>query len=85
MRSCGGGLPVRDILAANALAVVRSTELPAQHHGGPLHPICGIHAVAEVSRRLPGESGYLPVLQHTALCNNHVHSPTMGPYLMPGD
>ena len=77
------GLPVRDILAANALAVVRSTELPSQHHGGPLHPICGVHAVHEVSRRLPGERGYLPVLQHTALCNNHVHSPTMGPYLMP--
>jgi hypothetical protein len=40
-------------------------------------------AVANVAKRLPGERAYLPIIQHTALCNNHVHSPQMGPYMMP--
>lgn len=71
------------LITANALAVVRSTEVPPQHHGGPVHPVCGIHAVHSVSRRLRGELALLPIIQHTALCNNHVHSPHMGPYLMP--
>ena len=77
------GTPSVDLVRASTLAVVRSTELPAQHHGGPLHPVCGVHAVHHVAKRLPGESGFLPIIQHTALCNNHVHSPQMGPYLMP--
>ena len=25
----------------------------------------------------------MPIVQHVALCNNHVHSPQMGPYIMP--
>ena len=77
------GTPPVELLTASTLAVVRSTELPPQHHGGPLHPVCGVHAVHQVARRLPGETGFLPIIQHTALCNNHVHSPQMGPYLMP--
>ena len=77
------GTPPAELLTASTLAVVRSTELPPQHHGGPLHPVCGVHAVHNVSQRLPGETGFLPIIQHTALCNNHVHSPQMGPYLMP--
>ncbi len=71
------------LLTASTLAVVRSTELPPQHHGGPLHPVCGVHAVHHVAKRLPGEAAFLPIIQHTTLCNNHVHSPQMGPYLMP--
>jgi hypothetical protein len=70
------------MITASALAIVRSTELPPNHHGGPLHPVCGVRAVSNTSKRLPGELSYLPVLQHTALCNNHTHSPQMGPFLM---
>ncbi|MEM7366873.1 MAG: hypothetical protein AAF525_22895, partial [Pseudomonadota bacterium] len=77
-----GAEPV-DIIRASTLAVVRSTEVPPNHHGGPVHPVCGVRAVHEVSRRLSGEQQWLPILQHAALCNNHVHSPQMGPYLMP--
>ncbi|MYF31154.1 MAG: hypothetical protein F4029_04295 [Gammaproteobacteria bacterium] len=78
-----GGTTPTELLTASTLAVVRSTELPPQHHGGPLHPVCGVHAVHHVSQRLPGEAGFLPIIQHVALANNHVHSPQMGPYLMP--
>ena len=82
-RQLKGGTPPTDLLTASTLAVVRSTELPPQHHGGPLHPVCGVHAVHHVAKRLPGETGFLPIIQHVALANNHVHSPQMGPYLMP--
>ena len=78
-----GGLAPADLITASGLAVVRSTELPAQHHGGPLHPVCGMQAVFDVSKRLSGAQSFLPVLQHAALCNNHVHSPQMGPFVMP--
>jgi hypothetical protein len=71
-----------DLLTASTLAVVRSTEIPPQHHGGPLHPVCGVRAVCEVAERLSGSDAFLPIIQHVALCNNHVHSPQMGPYLM---
>ena len=82
-RELARGTPALDLLTASTLAVVRSTELPPQHHGGPLHPVCGVHAVHHVAKRLPGETGFLPTIQHVALANNHVHSPQMGPYLMP--
>ena len=82
-RELATGTPSTELLTASTLAVVRSTELPPQHHGGPLHPVCGVHAVHHVSDRLPGETGFLPIIQHVALANNHVHSPQMGPYLMP--
>ena len=78
-----GGTTPRDLLTASSLAVVRSTELPPQHHGGPVHPICAVHAVLEASRRLPGELAYLPIVQHVTICNNHAQSPLMGPYIMP--
>ena len=77
------GVPAVDLLRAGALAVCRSTELPPEHHGGPVHPICGIHGVYNTSRRLSGEMAFMPIVQHVALCNNHVHSPQMGPYIMP--
>lgn len=77
------GTSAEELITASALAVVRSAEIPPQHHGGPVHPVCAVHAVHKVSQRLEGELSFLPVIQHTTLCNNHVHSPQMGPYLMP--
>ena len=32
------GTSIKDVLTASTLAVVRSTDIPPQHHGGPLHP-----------------------------------------------
>ena len=72
------GTTPQQMITASALAIARSTDLPPNHHGGPLHPICGIRAVANTSKRLSSELAYLPVLQHTALCNNHTHSPANG-------
>ena len=50
------GTSIGTLLTASSLAVVRSTELPPQHHGGPVHPICGVRAVHEIARRLPASS-----------------------------
>src|SRR6267378_984549 len=44
------GTPVKDMLLASALAVVRSSDLPPGHHGGPLHPLAGLHAVRHITR-----------------------------------
>ena len=77
------GLDPTTLLKASALAVVRSTELPAGHHGGAVHPISGLHGCLRTSQRLQGEAGYLPLIQHVAVCNHHIHSPHMGPYIMP--
>ena len=74
------GVPIRTMLTASAMAVTRSTEMPPGHHGGPLHPLAGLYAVANLAERLQGEQGFLPVLQHVALSNKHIHHPAMGPY-----
>jgi len=76
------GTPVKDMLLASALAVVRSSDLPPGHHGGPLHPLAGLHAVRNISARLPGEYAKLPVIQNVAVANKHIHSPAMGPYIL---
>jgi hypothetical protein len=76
------GTSVKDMLLASALAVVRSSDLPPGHHGGPLHPVAGIHAVSSISARLPGEYAHLPVIQNVAVANKHIHSPAMGPYIL---
>src|SRR5262252_3781950 len=76
------GTSVRDMLLASALAVVRSSDLPPGHHGGPLHPLAGLHAVRHISARLPGEFGRMPVIQNVAVANKHIHSPAMGPYIL---
>src|SRR5882724_7936318 len=76
------GTPVKDMLLASALAVVRSSDLPPGHHGGPLHPLCGLHAVHHISARLSGEYALLPVIQNVAVSNKHIHSPAMGPYML---
>ncbi|HYB43818.1 MAG TPA: hypothetical protein VEL75_18710, partial [Candidatus Methylomirabilis sp.] len=77
-----GGTPVKDMLLASALAVVRSSDLPPGHHGGPLHPLAGLHAVRHIAARLPGEYAALPVIQNVAVANKHIHSPAMGPYIL---
>jgi hypothetical protein len=77
------GVPIRTMLTASALAVTRSSDLPPGHHGGPLHPLVGLHAIHHLVERLEGEDRFLPVLQHVALANKHIHHPAMGPYMLP--
>src|SRR5215472_11869333 len=74
------GVPTETMLTASALAVTRSTEMPPGHHGGPLHPLAGLYAVTKTVERLAGEQRFVPVLQHVALTNKHIHHPAMGPY-----
>jgi hypothetical protein len=76
------GTSVKDMLLASALAVVRSSDLPPGHHGGPLHPLAGLHAVRHIAARLPGAYAMLPVIQNVAAANKHIHSPAMGPYML---
>ncbi|HEY3908988.1 MAG TPA: hypothetical protein VGM07_03765 [Stellaceae bacterium] len=75
-----GGVPTETMLTASALAVTRSTEMPPGHHGGPLHPLAGLYALSKLVDRLEGEDRFVPVLQHVALTNKHIHHPAMGPY-----
>jgi hypothetical protein len=76
------GVPTQTMLTASALAVTRSTDLPPGHHGGPLHPLVGLHAISQLVARLEGEERFLPVMQHVALSNKHIHHPAMGPYAL---
>ena len=76
------GTPPRTLLTASALAVVRSTELPAGHHGGAVHPISALHGCYHTAQRLPGELAFVPIIQHVALSNHHTRSRHMGPYVM---
>jgi hypothetical protein len=76
------GVPTETMLTASALAVTRSTEMPPGHHGGPLHPLAGLYALSKTVERLEGEQRFLPVLQHVALTNKHIHHPAMGPYAL---
>ena len=76
------GMPIKTMLTASALAVTRSSDLPPGHHGGPLHPLVGLHAVSHIVERLSGENRFLPVVQHVALSNKHIHHPGMGPYML---
>src|SRR5450631_640629 len=74
------GVSIETMLTASVLAVTRSSDLPPGHHGGPLHPVAGLYAISKLVGRLEGEDRFLPVLQHVALANKHVHHPGMGPY-----
>ncbi|HEX3860881.1 MAG TPA: hypothetical protein VHY35_04255 [Stellaceae bacterium] len=76
------GVSAKMMLTASALAVTRSSELPPGHHGGPLHPLAGLHAIYNLSQRLEGEKQFVPILQHVALANKHIHHPAMGPYAL---
>ncbi len=73
------GVPVKTMLTASALAVTRSSDLPPGHHGGPLHPLVGLHALHNLVERPEGENRFLPVLQHVPLANKHIHHPALGP------
>jgi hypothetical protein len=77
-----GGEDPKLLVTAAALAVSRSCELPADHHGGPVHPVAGIHAITGMLERLSGEHSLLPVLQCVALANKHIHLPSMGQTVM---
>jgi hypothetical protein len=77
------GVSTQIMLTASALAVTRSSDLPPGHHGGPLHPVAGVHAVTQLVGRLQGEQRFVPILQHVALSNRHIHHPEMGPYILP--
>ena len=81
-RKLRDGDPPKAMLTAAVLAVSRSTELPSNHHGGPVHPVSGAHAIAGISARLTDDFRLLPIVQSVALANKHVHSPSMGPALM---
>lgn len=74
------GVPIPTMLTASALAVTRSSDLPPGHHGGPLHPVAGLYPILKLVERLSGEERFLPVLQHVALANKHIHDPVTGPY-----
>jgi hypothetical protein len=74
------GIPTQTMLTASALAVVRSADLPPGHHGGPLHPLAGLHAIMNLVDRLPQEDKFLPILQHVALSNKHINDPVTSPY-----
>ena len=76
------GLSVKKLLTASALAVTRSSDLPPGHHGGPLHPLVGLHALHHTVERVSGEQRFLPILQHVALSNKHINHPNMGPYIL---
>src|SRR5579864_1129963 len=75
-----GGVSTRTMLTASALAVVRSSDLPPGHHGGPLHPLAGLHAITHLANHFEGEERFLPILQHVALSNKHINDPVTGPY-----
>ena len=74
------GIDTKTMLTASALAVVRSSDLPPGHHGGPLHPLAGLHAICNLVDRLPAEDKALPVLQHVALSNKHINDPVTSPF-----
>src|SRR4029077_16001703 len=77
------GLPIPTMLTASALAVTRSTDMPPGHHGGPLDHLAGLYAVSKLVERQEVEERFVPVLQHVALSNKHIHHPAMGPYQLP--
>jgi hypothetical protein len=72
----------RDLLRAATLAVSRSSALPTDHHGGPVHPVAGIPAILGLTGRLDADWALMPVIHSVALANKHVNHPEMGPYIM---
>src|SRR5258708_10044040 len=68
------GLSVKKLLTASALAVTRSSDLPPGHHGGPLHPLRGLHPLHPPLERLAGEQRFLPVPQPVAPPNQAIKS-----------
>jgi hypothetical protein len=82
---------IRTMLTASALAVTQSSDLPPGHHGGPLRPLVELHAVYHITKRLPGDDRFLPVLQHVGCLTNtaeglanHAALRRSGGLLLPG-
>ena len=73
---------VDDMLLASALAATRSCDLPPVHHGGSVHILSSMHAIHQMTNRLSEDLRFMPVVQNVALCNQHVHSPNTGPYIL---
>ena len=71
------------MMTALALAVIRSSEMPFVHHGGPLHPVAALPGIRGTMARLPESERLLPLVQDVALANAHIHDTISGPYLMP--
>src|SRR5207237_3126820 len=69
------GTSVKEMLLASGLAVVRSSDLPPGHHGGPLHPLAGLHAVRHIPARLPGEYAMAPRIHNGPVANKPTHPP----------
>lgn len=69
------------LATASVLAVCRSSEIQIDHHGGPLHPVAGLHALLDAGAH--AGMAEVAALQSAALCNRHIHAPEGGPYEMP--
>jgi len=78
-----GGVTEGEMMVAAALAVMRSTEMPFVHHGGPLHPVAALPAVEATMGRMGEGLRWLPLIQDVALANRHIHDPASGPSIMP--
>src|SRR3989442_6553530 len=76
------GLSVKKLLTASALAVTRSSDLPPGHHGGPPHPLVGLHALHNTAERVSGEQRVLPIPQHVALSNKHIQHSSIRPCIL---
>ena len=72
------GMSVKKLLTASALAVTRSSDLPAGHHRGPLTPLVGPMRSIAPWRACRASDGDPPILQHVALSNKHINHPGMG-------
>jgi hypothetical protein len=83
VRRLRGGVSEREMMAAAALAVMRSTEMPFVHHGGPLHPVAALPAAEATMGRMEEGLRWLPLIQDVALANRHIHDPASGPSIMP--
>jgi hypothetical protein len=77
------GRATNELLLAGAFAAIRSSDVPPVHHGGPLHPVAGLHAVRNMVARLPDNWCRLPVIQSVAIANRHVHLLNCGPFILP--
>lgn len=76
------GVSHTDILLASTLAVIRSSDNPRGHHGGPVHLLTAVHAVHEIASRLPSDQAPLPVIQHAVLANKNIQNCSHGPFTL---
>ena len=77
------GRSTDELMLAAGFAAMRSSDVPPIHHGGPIHPIAGLHATRNMMTRLPGDWALLPVIQSVAIANRHIHLLNCGPFILP--